>query len=180
MAINEKISIILNELAGNKIADEQKVEELIIAIRNSNHIFLAGAGRSGIAIKAFANRLLHLGFSVSIVGDTCSPHSQNGDLLIVGSGSGETESLKSLSDKAKKNGLKVALLTTSKDSYIAGKSDIVILIPGSRKDSNDSIQPMGSAFEQFCFITYDGIVLELMEKMGEDGQSMYKRHSDFE
>ena len=29
MAINEKISIILNELAGNKIADEQKVEELM-------------------------------------------------------------------------------------------------------------------------------------------------------
>ena len=34
---------------------------------NKQIIFLNGAGRSGIAIRAFANRLMHIGFSVSIV-----------------------------------------------------------------------------------------------------------------
>jgi 6-phospho-3-hexuloisomerase len=39
---------------------------------------------------------------------------------------------------------------------------------------------MGSAFEQISFLTYDGIILELMEKMGETGESMLERHTDME
>lgn len=39
---------------------------------------------------------------------------------------------------------------------------------------------MGSAFEQISFLTYDGIILELMERMNETGETMLERHTDLE
>ena len=54
---------ILNELTQNaKKIDLAEIEHFVHQIKAANHIFLNGAGRSGIAIQAFANRLMHLGF----------------------------------------------------------------------------------------------------------------------
>ena len=58
--------------------------------------------------------IMHIGFSVSIVGEISSPHSKPGDLLIICSGSGETGSLKSLAEKAKQSGIDLALVTMKK------------------------------------------------------------------
>ena len=97
---------ILNELTQNaKKIDLAEIEHFVHQINAANHIFLNGAGRSGIAIQAFANRLMHLGFSVSLVGEISSPHSKPGDLLIICSGSGETGSLKSLGKRPNKAAL---------------------------------------------------------------------------
>ena len=123
-------------------------------------------------MRAFSMRLMHLGFQVNCVGDICSTHSAPGDLLLIGSGSGETESLAALARKAKKNGVKIALVTTDEGSTIAGMADVVVVMPGvspkwkGEGNGFTSIQPMASAFEQMCFLMYDGIVLELMEKTG--------------
>ena len=43
-----------------------------------------------------------------------------------------------------------------------------------------SIQPMGSAFEQMSFLVYDGIILELMDRMNETSDTMFCRHADLE
>lgn len=45
---------------GNMISDKE-TEKFIEQINSANHIFFAGAGRSGLMIQTFANRLLHLG-----------------------------------------------------------------------------------------------------------------------
>ncbi|MGC3666964.1 6-phospho-3-hexuloisomerase, partial [Enterococcus faecalis] len=68
---------------GNEISDQQ-VDRMTKAIQRANHIFLAGAGRSGLMIRAFANRLLLLGYSVSLVGEISSPHTKSGDLFLIG------------------------------------------------------------------------------------------------
>ena len=109
MGVQENTVSILRELEQNALnIDNDQAQHFIGKIRNAKHIFLQGAGRSGIAIRAFANRLLHLGFSVSVVGEISSPHTKAGDLLIIGSGSGETGSLKSLAQKAVECGVDVA------------------------------------------------------------------------
>jgi len=96
MSVQEYTRSILSELEQNaQKIDEDQAMQLIARIRSAGHIFLQGAGRSGVAIRGFANRLMHLGFSVSVVGDISSPRARPGDLLIIGSGSGETGSLKS-------------------------------------------------------------------------------------
>lgn len=187
MSIKKNTVGILEELTNNlQYLNEEQLESLTDVILRAKHIFTAGAGRSGLAMKAFTNRLMHLGLSVSNVGEISSPHTQPGDLMLIGSGSGETESLIALSKKAKKNGMMVALITMDDTSTIAQISDMVVVLPGvspKRKDDGNgftSIQPMGAAFEQLCFLTYDGIVLELMNRMNETSDSMFARHADLE
>ena len=187
MSAKEYTEKILDELKHNAtyISDEQ-LTSLVEAILNAKHIFTAGAGRSGVAMQGFTNRLMHLGLSVSAVGEITNPHTKEGDLLIIGSGSGETESLVAMANKAKKNGVSIALITMDEDSSIGKLADVVVVLPGvSPKLKNKSIditsiQPMGSAFEQISYLTYDGIILELMDRMHETSDSMFERHADLE
>ncbi|HIH0446219.1 TPA: 6-phospho-3-hexuloisomerase [Vibrio cholerae] len=186
MGVQENTINILKELSENSLKiDNSQAEQLISQIINAKHIFLQGAGRSGLAIRGFANRLLHLGFSVSMVGEISSPHSKPGDLVIIGSGSGETGSLVSLAQKAVKSGVDVALITMKTNSTIGNLAKSTLVLSGTVKDNNqrdESVfsQPMGSAFEQLCFITYDAIVLRLMDQLNETSESMFNRHADFE
>lgn len=166
--------------AGNGISEEQ-VDQMTAAIQSADHIFLAGAGRSGLMIRGFANRLLHLGYSVSIVGEISSPHTKPGDLFLIGSGSGETTSLINQAEIAKNNGVKIGLFTTNSSSTLGKMADTIVVIPAQSKQSADeTLQPMGSLFEQTTLFLYDSIVLNLMEKMDETNQTMKPRHADLE
>ncbi|WEV51571.1 SIS domain-containing protein [Lactobacillus sp. ESL0731] len=176
---------ILNQLTDYaKDLNTNELKDVILQIKQARHIFLAGAGRSGLAVQAFTNRLMHLGYSVSFVGEISSPHSQPGDLLIICSGSGETASLKALAEKAKSAKVAVVLFTTAKDSTIAGLADYQVILPGKAKgtiaDETGFEQPMASSFEQLAFLTFDGLVINLMDETGETSASMFARHADFE
>lgn len=185
MEIKEYLSQIINELNLNKeLLDNQELNTLITYIENANHIFLSAKGRSGLMISAFANRLLHLGKSVSLVGEISSPHSKANDLLIIGSGSGETDSLVSLAKKAKKSGLYIILLTMNRSCTISEYADHIVYIPGLSKNNNEakvtSIQPMGSSFEQLLELTLDAVVLKMMSNNCITSDDMLKLHADFE
>ena len=186
MSIKEKTQAILDELSDHlRFVEEEPFGALLDHIMAAGHIFTAGAGRSGIAMRAFTNRLMHLGLSVSAVGEITSPHTAPGDLLLIGSGSGETESLVAMARKAKKNGVRIALVTMDDQSTLAGLADSVVVVPGvspkvRHGTAISSFQPMGNAFEQMCFLVYDALVMELMEKMGETPDSMFARHADLE
>ncbi|MDU5335721.1 6-phospho-3-hexuloisomerase [Enterococcus sp.] len=165
---------------GNEISDQQ-VDDFLTSIQSAKHIFLEGAGRSGLMIRGFANRLLHLGYSVSIVGEISSPHTKPGDLFIIGSGSGETTSLVHQAEIAKTNGVLIGLVTTNADSTLGKLADSIIVIPAQSKQSDAAtLQPMGSLFEQTSLFLYDSLVLHLMEKTGETNQTMKPRHADLE
>ena len=158
-----------------------QVQTLEDEILSAKHIFLAGAGRSGLMSKAFANRLMHLGFSASVVGDVTSPHSMSGGLLLVGSGSGETASLAGQAAQAKKANMRVALITTNPLSTIAGLADAVVTIPAQSKTSaEESMQPMGSTFEQASLVLYDAMAVDLMGKTGQTEKDLSGRHADIE
>lgn len=66
---------------------------MIEEIRNSDRIFVVGTGRSELVGKAFAMRLMHLGFNVHVVGEVTTPAIRDKDCLIAISGSGETKQL---------------------------------------------------------------------------------------
>ena len=183
--INYLEEIVLELKNNSKRINSVELEQFSEKIIQAKHIFLSGAGRSGIAVQAFANRLMHLGFSVSLVGEISSPHSQEGDLLIICSGSGETGSLKSLATKAKQSGVNIALITMKKNSTIGQLADSTLVLPGITKDENQRegnafSQPMGSSFEQLTFLTFDSLILNLMDETGENSETMFARHADFE
>ena len=105
---------IIQELAENeKLVSQAEMEKFADAILKADRIFVAGAGRSGFVARAFANRLMHMGLTVFFVGEPTTPAIKAGDLLVIGSGSGETGSLVVMAQKAKKIGASVITVTTS-------------------------------------------------------------------
>ncbi|WAH36276.1 6-phospho-3-hexuloisomerase [Alicyclobacillus dauci] len=165
------------------ISDEE-LTDLTAKIISAQKVFVAGAGRSGLMAKAFAMRLMHLGIHAYVVGESVTPQFSEGDLLIVGSGSGETKSLVAMAEKAKSLRGSVALVTTASTSSIGRLSDVVIHIHAQAKqetgDGSTTIQPMGSLFEQSLLILYDSLVLGLMEQRNETTQTMFARHANLE
>ncbi|CAJ2230840.1 6-phospho-3-hexuloisomerase [Companilactobacillus paralimentarius] len=156
-------------------------KDLIERIINSKRIFLTGAGRSGLMIKAFANRLLHLGLNVSVIGEITCPRIQPGDLLIIESGSGETKTLVEQAKVAIISESKIALITTNNDSTLAKLANIIVEIPTQSKDSQDeSIQPMGATFEQMSLLFCDSLVLQLMKALNQSKPMLKKRHTNLE
>ncbi|GFH42312.1 6-phospho-3-hexuloisomerase [Lactococcus hodotermopsidis] len=186
MNIQNNITNILKELQENATKiDDNQAEQLIDKIVSANHIFLQGAGRSGAVVATFANRLLHLGLSVSLVGEISSPHSKAGDLLIICSGSGETDSLKSLAQKAVTNNVDIALVTAKKESTIGHLAETVLVLPSKVKSettqkTSEFSQAMGSSFVQLAFLTFEGLVLSLMTVLAQTNETMLPRHADFE
>ena len=83
MKVKENLEHILKELqdATFKIEEEQ-IENVLKLIAPDKKIFLTGKGRSGLAAKGFANRLMHLGFQAYVIGEISTPHTKAGDLLI--------------------------------------------------------------------------------------------------
>ena len=166
---------------------DREVEQLVDEIERASSVFVAGAGRSGLMAKAFAMRLLHMGRQVYVVGETTTPNITDQDLLIVGSGSGATESLVAIAQRAKnKFNARLALVTIFPDSPIGQLADVKIRIaaPTPKTMSNqqvaDSIQPMGSLFEQSLLLLLDIIVLCLMERAGQSSSTMFTRHANLE
>lgn len=187
MDIKNNVTVILKELMqhAEKINCGQ-LEQFANEIAAANRIFAAGSGRSGLAMRAFAMRLMHLGKDVHMLGDVTTPRARAGDLLLIGSGSGETKSLVAAAEKAKSCGMRVALNTIDKTSTLAKLADVIIVLPGaSPKVQNDtektaSLQPMGSSFEQLSLLVYDAVILALMQKLGKTDGDMFARHSNME
>jgi 6-phospho-3-hexuloisomerase len=163
----------------------QDAEHLVDRILSARQIFLAGAGRSGLAVRAFAMRLMHMGLGAYVVGEIVTPGMRADDLLVIGSGSGATASLVAMAEKAKKIGANVALATIFPHSRIGRLADAIVKIPaptpkGEETPQFASVQPMGSLFEQSLLIFFDIIVMRLMEKKGLDAKTMFERHANLE
>ncbi len=168
-----------------KDLDLAKVQELIDAIEDARSIFVMGAGRSGFVAKAFAMRLMHLGYNVYVVGETVTPRIKKEDLLIAISGSGETTSVVNISRKAKELiGSKLVAITQNKDSTLAKMSDIVVLLKGKTKiEKNDEIAriaPLGTMFELTALIFLDGLIAELMKIKNLTEKDLEARHAVLE
>lgn len=168
-----------------KELDLAKVQELIDAIEGARSIFVMGAGRSGFVAKAFAMRLMHLGYNVYVVGETVTPRIKKEDLLIAISGSGETTSVVNISRKAKELiGSKLVAITQNRDSTLAKMSDIVVLLKGKTKtEKNDEIAriaPLGTMFELTALIFLDGLVAELMKIKNLTEKDLEARHAVLE
>jgi 6-phospho-3-hexuloisomerase len=178
-------SHILNEIQTvlAKIEDKE-ISELVNQIISANKIVSIGAGRVGLSAKAFAMRLGHLGKKAFFLGDSTVPGIKKGDLLIVASGSGETQTIFDLVEIAKKNGATIALITGNPMSRMGKIADTIVNIPAPSKiksvEGLVSIQPMTTLNEQCLFIFFDAVVLRLMELTGETHETMWNRHSNLE
>ncbi|WP_078392616.1 6-phospho-3-hexuloisomerase [Shouchella patagoniensis] len=163
---------------------ETEAEQLVDAILAANKVFVSGAGRSGLMGKAFVMRMMHMGINAYVVGETVTANFEKEDLLIVGTGSGETKTLIPVVEKAKALGGTVATVTLSPDSTLGKLADLTVTLAGAPKDQvggeYNTIQPMGSLFEQAMLLFYDAVILRFMEKKGLNSNQMYGKHANLE
>lgn len=164
--------------------DEKQVEKFVKEILRAKKIITVGAGRVGMVGRGFAMRLGHLGLLSFTTADTTIPAIGSKDLLIVCSGSGETQATYELALIGKKHGVRVAAITGNPNSRIGKIADSVVEIKAPSKvkriDGFKSVQPMTTLNEQCLMIFFDALVLELMRELNETNADMWSRHSNLE
>ena len=73
-----------------KAIEPEKVLEYLEMLTVARKVFFVGVGRVLLSLEAMAKRYAHLGIDTVIVGQITEPAITKDDVLIVGSGSGET------------------------------------------------------------------------------------------
>jgi 6-phospho-3-hexuloisomerase len=155
-------------------------------IEDAPKIFVSGAGRSGLIMRALGTRLMHLGKTVHVVGESTTPSIRAQELLIIGSGSGQTSTLLAIAQKAKRQGANILLFTANPASPLANWADQYVSIPAPSLEDGDevrdlkSVQPLGTLFEQSLLILCDIIILLLMLRTGVSASQMRVRHANLE
>ena len=171
------------DLVLSKIKEEE-VEKLVDEIIKAQKIITVGAGRVGLSARGFAMRLGHLGLLSFTTADTTIPAIGEKDLLIVCSGSGETQAVYDLTLIGKNHNVRICAITANPKSRIGKLADLVVQIKAPTKlkalAGFKSVQPMTTLNEQCLMIFFDSLVLKLMKKLGESDESMWKRHSNLE
>lgn len=161
------------------------IDALIRSVCAADSVYITGAGRSLLMLKCFAMRLMHIGINSYVVGDATTPAFGSGDLLIVGSGSGNTAFPLLAAKKAKEIGGKVALITANGASAIGDISDIVVKIPAYTDKIADCgvkkpVLPTASQFEEALLILTDSLILPLGECTGVSTDGWFERHANLE
>lgn len=174
----------IHDIANN--ISESSVNDFMKIINDANRIFITGAGRSLLMLRAFAMRLMHIGYEVFVVGDTTTPAFEKNDLLIVGSGSGETLNLVSITERAKSFGGKIVTLTIFNNSTLAKLSDVILRVPAytdkipKSEENKPNILPGGSMFEITMLVLLDSVIVKLAETKSISTDVKFVRHANLE
>ena len=119
-------------------------------------IFLAGLGRSGAVIRAFASRLAKAGHQPHVVFDSSTPALAADDFLLIASGSGSTRTMVTVLDEAQQRECKVAVITANVLSPLARAADLRIVLPPMLPPESLSedalIEPLQTLFEHSLFL----------------------------
>ncbi|MGC9071157.1 MAG: 6-phospho-3-hexuloisomerase [Acidilobus sp.] len=172
---------------------ERMTDVLVDLYRKRGKILVMGAGRSGLVGKAFAMRLLHLGFNSYVLGETIVPSITRGDVTVAISGSGRTGLIVEAADAAKRVGAYVIAITTYPESPLGQVADLVVRVPGRSKISkmddyfarqilglHEPLAPLGTLFEDTAMILLDGVIYYLMIRLNVSEEEMRNRHANIE
>lgn len=174
--------------------DIETIKPMLQKIMQGERVFVMGAGRSGLVAKAFAMRLMHLGFSVYVVGETTTPAVQPEDVVIAISGSGETRSIADLGKIVKDIGSTLITVTSKKESTLGKISDVVVVLPSKTKIDPDAggcleksmrgdyknLPPLGTSFEITSLIFLDSLIAQMITLTGASEAELKSRHTNIE
>jgi 6-phospho-3-hexuloisomerase len=167
------------------------VAEMLVS--TDRRILVLGAGRTGLIGRAFAMRLMHLGFQVYVMGETITPSIGRGDLIIALSGSGATKLVVTAAEIGKTIRAKIIAITSYPDSDLGKLADQIVLIKGRTKVADEKdyflrqlmgdyepMAPLGTVFEISLMTFLDGVVVELMHRLGLRESELRMRHATIE
>ncbi|MEM2104887.1 MAG: 6-phospho-3-hexuloisomerase [Candidatus Bathyarchaeia archaeon] len=193
-AANEIIAGIKSSIEELNMKEVERLIELLLEAKDKK-IFIVGMGRSGFVARAFALRLMNLGFNVYFLGETITPAAEKGDLLIAISGTGSTKMVLTASAAAKEIGATVVAITSFPESQLGRMADHIVTVKGRTKTGwpreedylarqimgeREPLTPLGSVFENNCMVFLDSLVVELMHRMGRTEEDLRRRHATIE
>ncbi|MEM3831994.1 MAG: 6-phospho-3-hexuloisomerase [Thermoprotei archaeon] len=193
-AVNEIIEFVKKS---QELIDWSQVNDMITLLLRTKmrdrSVLVIGMGRSGFVGKAFALRLMHLGFRVYVFGETITPAIGKDDVIIAISGSGETNVVIRAAEVAKSIGATVIAITSRPESPLAKISNKIVTVPGrtrlaSEQDyyvrqligEHEPLAPLGTLFEITAMILLDGMIAELMKRLGLTEEELKARHATIE
>ncbi len=193
-ATEEIVSGIKRSIEELNMKEVERLIELLLKAKDKR-IFIIGMGRSGFVARAFALRLMNLGFNVYFLGETITPAAEKGDLLIAISGTGATKIVLTASAAAKEIGATVIAITSFPESPLGQIADHIVTVRGRTKmgwpreedyvarqiiGEREPLSPLGSIFENNCMVFLDGLIVELMHRLGRTEEDLKRRHATIE
>jgi 6-phospho-3-hexuloisomerase len=161
--------------------EEKPLAEFLRVLQPARRVFLYGRGRSGFVARAFAVRLMHLGYQTYVVGETITAPVKRDDVVVLVSGSGSTYPVVMTAELGRRQGATVVAITAQPESEVARLAHVVVpLSPPDGNGERARLAPLGTLFETSAWLFFDAVVAILMERLGESEASMRKRHATLE
>ncbi|MDR6690343.1 6-phospho-3-hexuloisomerase [Microbacterium sp. 1154] len=185
-AVASSLSRIAEEVASvvDRLASEPgDLDRVLDVLTGADRVFVVGAGRSGLALRMTAMRLMHLGLEVHVVGETTTPAIRAQDALLTASGSGTTGGIIRAAETAADVGARIVAITTAPDSPLARAADALVTVPAATKLDRSgaaSAQYAGSLFEQAVVLVGDAIFDALWHRSGATADELWPRHANLE
>ena len=164
-------------------ASASVLDDAATLLASAPRVFVLGAGRSGLALKMTAMRLMHLGLEVHVVGEVTSPAIASGDVLLVASGSGTTGAIVRAAETAHGVGASILALTTAPESPLGRLAKVTVVIPAATKQDHVghvSAQYSGGLFEQSVLLVGDALFHTLWQLSGFTAEELWPRHANLE
>jgi len=159
----------IGEIIDNNINSETYTQ-LVDLLEKRTNLFLGGKGTANEIAKMTGVRLFHiksfLGDNVYITRGVNTPHPRAGDLEILLSFSGETRPVVIWADVIKKFAGTVFAITGNKDSTLAKKADLKIILPEEVKPS------MPRRFYTRAAFALSPLPVKLAERLGQRGLNL--------
>jgi 6-phospho-3-hexuloisomerase len=166
--VPDALDLVVRELddlaAALRSADPAPFARAVDLVEGADRVFVHGAGRSGLALRMTAMRLMHLGLDVHVVGEVTTPAIRPGDVLLVASGSGTTSGIVAAGEQAIEVGASVIAVSTTKTD----------------RSGTASAQYAGSLFEQGVALLGDALFHTLWTRGGQSADDLWPRHANLE
>ncbi|MGQ9472641.1 MAG: 6-phospho-3-hexuloisomerase [Candidatus Caldatribacteriaceae bacterium] len=164
---------------------EEEIKNFLSLLKDyhSRRIFVWGRGRSFLILKGFAMRLMHLGYTVHVVGEVTCPSIQEGDLFLCASGSGTTSSVLLFAEKAKKMAAKTVGIVGRPNTPLHDVLDEVVTFHPEiiSPSSQLTTQGGGTRFEHSLFLFLDACILKMIASREEESYRLMMRlHANLE
>ena len=177
--IAQRIRMAMEDVEMIKTIDQDELDALTDAVNNAKRVYVAGWGRAGNCVKILGMDCSQMGMTAHICGDNTTPSIHEGDILVIGSGSGETKTMVILAQQAKEHGAKLGLISANRESTIGKLADYNVQIT-RLKHEEGTPELGGGSFYHVMVQVVDIIRMYICELRGLTMADISYNHNNLE
>src|SRR5437762_7281943 len=171
-------AFLLEHVAKLLAVDRSKeIAESVGILTSAKKLFVYGVGRSGLAARAFAMRMVQLGIDCYFIGETITPVVSDGDAVLIVSNTGSTMSAIQVANIARRVGAKVVSVTGHPASKLAHASNVVLLIQANGGSPPPRVPALATLLRAPAVPLLDAVGRRVMERLGQTEADMRGRHA---